>query len=791
MIQNFFERLCRKITANKTEIKFQHFHAIIILIIIPLIMYGDILFGNHGLILSLEGTDTFHHFIYWRDFGFHQLKQGIFPLWNMHLFSGAPYFAGFQSALLYPINWIYLFLPLDIAINTSIVLHVFLIGLFMYLWTSNRGLHPLACILSSLLIMFSSPNIMHIYAGHLIDLSTMAWSPLLFLIIDKIFSKPNLKICLLGIFVVTMQILGGNPQYFYYTALTVAIYSALCLFKTQRRFLPVLSIVCIYTGAIALSAIQILTAFHAASESVRSGGVSFVFASMFSFPPENLITLFAPQFFGDMETISYWGRCYLFTMTLFIGIGGFSLAIYGIVYGKLEIRRYSLSMVLILLVLALGVHTPLFQWLYQWLPGFNYFRGTSKFIFPLTIFLIMLAGIGLDHLIKNKYQNIINTVILFMIGILLLGLSFLISSSIDGTITLGVWKNMLNFISATRESYLLNSLYTNPQFIYKSSILSSKALMNAALICLFLSVLFFFTKHHKVFIYLIALFTIAEILTFAGYFRPAFDILPRMKNELTKFIQEHPGDHRILNIENPNSAMSIGAKDIWGYDPGVPLRYAQFMNFTQGLNPDNATQYLNFKKHHRLFSMIRCRYIFVPKKDKVLVTEITDPMHRIHLISHWQVINRRDDIFKEMEKQTFDPRQTVILETSPNIKPIQNDNIGECTIENSSTNYLTIKGKLEQPALLLITDSYSKGWQVKPLTGSSQQSYIVMPANYTLMAIPLSAGEHHLRLEYKPISFVVGKWISLSALIIYLMLIIIAVRNSAILQNCVAIHFRK
>jgi uncharacterized membrane protein YfhO len=136
-----------------------------------------------------------------------------------------------------------------------------------------------------------------------------------------------------------------------------------------------------------------------------------------------------------------------------------------------------------------------------------------------------------------------------------------------------------------------------------------------------------------------------------------------------------------------------------------------------------------------------------------------------------------------MERPTFDPRQTVILETSPGIESIPIGIIGECKIEKSSTNYLTIKGKLEQPALLLITDSYSKGWQVKALTGSSQKTYHVMPADYTLMAIPLSAGEHHFRLEYKPKAFVIGKWISLSALIVYLLFVLIAVRQSIILKK--------
>ena len=35
------------------------------------------------------------------------------------------------------------------------------------------------------------------------------------------------------------------------------------------------------------------------------------------------------------------------------------------------------------------------------------------------------------------------------------------------------------------------------------------------------------------------------------------------------------------------------------------------------------------------------------------------------------------------------------------------------------------------------------------------------------MAVPLAAGHHRLRLEYRPAAFTVGKWISLAACLLY------------------------
>jgi hypothetical protein len=313
----------------------------------------------------------------------------------------------------------------------------------------------------------------------------------------------------------------------------------------------------------------------------------------------------------------------------------------------------------------------------------------------------------------------------------------------------------------------------------------------SALICLLLSLLFLAVKYHQVFTYFIVTVAVAEVFIFAHASKQVFDIRTFMKSEIETFLQKHPGDYRILNFVNHNSAMSIKANDVWGYDPGVLLRYAQFFHFTQGANPNQAEEPIVVHKVHHLFKMIRLRYIFIKEKDKIGFIDTKDSMDHINLIYDWQVIDNRNDIFNEMEKSTFNPRKKVILETFPGIIPGKTKHVEVCKIEDMSTDYLTIRGKLTKPAILLITDTFSKGWKAMPLPDSIQQVYHIMPANYTLMAIPLSAGEHHLRLEYKPTAFVVGKWISLFAIIIYLILILIAVQKSTILKNYITIFLNK
>lgn len=288
------------------------------ILIVTLLLFGDALFTSRDKVLSAIGTDLSSQFVYWRHFGFSQLRHGNLALWNPHVFSGAPFLGGFQSALLYPPNYLYLVLPLVKAINIGIALHVFLAGLFMYLWTAHRGLRPLACFTSAVLFMLGAPHFLHIYPGHLPNLCAMAWAPLLFLAIDGIFAKRTLDWCLLGIFAVAMLVLAGHPQYAYYTAIAVAIYCALRVVSAQQRLKIVVLLAAVLIGSVALTSAQLFTGLEATRESIRSGKLPFEYAAMFSFPPENLLTLLAPGFFGDMRSQTYWGRCYLWETSLFL-----------------------------------------------------------------------------------------------------------------------------------------------------------------------------------------------------------------------------------------------------------------------------------------------------------------------------------------------------------------------------------------------------------------------------------------------------------------------------------------
>ena len=744
------------------------FLTILILLGITGAMFGDVLISSKQTILSSPGSDIEWEFMHSRKFGFDALRQGHLALWNPGIYCGTPFLGGFQSALLYPLNVIFLVLPLPLAINAGIALHVFLLGLFMVLWTSARGLHPLACLVSSVLMMFCGAHFLHIYDGHLSNLCTMAWAPLVFWAIDHLFKDRPFGGCLLGVFAVAMQILAGHPQYVFYTAIAATIYFGLCLIREQERKKSLLKIALflgMYLGATALAAVQLLPGLQAAGESARSGGVSYAFASMFSLPPVNLVTLLAPDFFGDYIHFPYWGRQYLWESCVFVGITGFLLALHAAMAVAGARRRFCVSMVLILGVLAMGSNTGLFPFLRAWLPGFDRFRGSSKFLFQASIFLTMLAGMGLDEMLNSEKIPRKTLFAACSLGVLLYAFAF--GLHYDATTNgLGLWPQFMGAISATQELYFSPRAYTDPDFIGPAGAYAANSLMNAGTLCLFFSILLLLRKFSNKAVLAIALLAMTEIFLFARHSRATFDLnsqrypaVPRHEGAMAK-------DYRILYRELPNRTMSDEQQNIGGFDPSLSRRYAEFLAFTQGMDVDKADQYTPLSRSHRLFAMLRCHYVFNRQAAGLQSEEIPDVMPRLQLMDNYVVLPSRDQIFARMEDPKFDPRHTVILESEPVPKPIFAEAKGTATVVDSSTDHLTIEANLPQPAILLITDAYSKGWRARS-EENDQQRYDVLPANYVLRAIPLAKGHHRLRVEYIPWEFQAGKWISLAFLLFY------------------------
>src|SRR5574341_1356018 len=376
-----------------------HGAAIVFLLSVNALYFLPVLAQGNGVVLSAPGTDTWSQFFYWRHFAYEHLAKGELPLWNPYVFSGTPFLAGIQSALFYPVNWLFLFLPTAFAINLSIGLHCFLASVFTCAYARYIGVAWTGSILAGVSFAYGAPLFLRILPGHLAPLSTMIWLPLLFFGVEAFSNTGKIKFMLLTGAVVSVQLCAGYPQYLFYSVLTVSIYSLgrvlakreITIYSLMRGYGVFLA-----TGLL-LAAVQWLPTAEFTRHSYREN-LSYEWVARFSLPPENLVTLLIPDFFGNALNLPYWGENYLWEMSVYIGIVPLALAIVALGFDRRKAVWAFAVVAAAALVLALGKHTPLLEILYTFIPGFDRFRGLSKFAFVFSFAMALLAGFGLSRL---------------------------------------------------------------------------------------------------------------------------------------------------------------------------------------------------------------------------------------------------------------------------------------------------------------------------------------------------------------------------------------------------------
>ncbi len=754
------------------------------LLVITAALFGDVFWAGGSIVVS-NGQDLYRENAYWREFAFRELRHGNLPLWNPHIFCGAPFLAGWESALLYPLNWLFLVLPLPTAINVSVALHIYILGLGMFFWIWRRGGSPVAAKFGAVMVMCGSAVFLHLRAGHLPHLCEMAWAPWLLLAIDELLQKPSLGWVLAGAGAAAMEILAGHPQYIFYSAVSTGLYALLQLVRAQAKWKTLKAILAVGLLAAAVTAAQWLPALEAVRETTRSRPLPFSFAGSYSLPVENLLTAIAPWFFGNNMGLPYWGRWYCWEASLFVGVIGLAMALYGLCNGDRRQRSVAGTMALVLVLLALGPATPLLKLFYWIVPGFDRFRCPARFTFYASLFIALLAAMGVDHLLRVKTAGRKAGWVGLAAAALLAGTAFAVQGS--GTETNGAWAQRVLTLSRDGQSET-RDLAGAPGFAQKAAGFASHGLLVAAILTAVWSAGMLLRRAGRFSVYVLVCAGLVELVWFAHDCRGTFNLKAILPTAEERAVAAQADGSRVFNIPaRSNAGMLGGWDDIWGYDSFMPGRYTEFIAFTQGRNPDDAVDDLQVTHWHPLFSLLRCRFVIVPTATGDEARQVPGALSRLVLLRDFKVLPGRDGIFAAMADPGFDPSQTVILESPPGIVPVapphgRTASPGEVKLLGSGTDELTIEAQLDEPAILLITDGYGAGWHVIPGTGDRQHQAEVMPADYIFRAVPLQAGHHLFRLVYDPAGWAAGKWISLASLVLFLGLAVrwMAVRGRSV-----------
>ena len=327
----------------------------------------------------------------WRLLAIEQIKTGQWPLWNPYILGGMPLLGNLQTAIVYPLNFLFFLLPELDAWTIYIILQPLLGALFTFFFLRTLSCSRRAALFSGLAYGFCLIMMNHLEFG--IDGHTALWLPLGLGAINKIQQRSKWRWGLVLSVAVLMTLLGGYPPPAIYNLIVIGVY---WLYKirpifSRKSLIFILALI----FAFLISTPQILPAFELAKKVVREQTQFGVLSNEpYFFPFENLIMIVAPDFFGHPATNNFFSHIY-YSDNPSVGIVGFLFVCFSLIW---LFRKKEISFWLLVAIVPtlLMLETPLGKAL-RYAPFSAFSLVTPmRMIWVVSFALAVLAGLGLE-----------------------------------------------------------------------------------------------------------------------------------------------------------------------------------------------------------------------------------------------------------------------------------------------------------------------------------------------------------------------------------------------------------
>jgi hypothetical protein len=757
------------------------------IVALPLILYAPFLLGSkvlHWGVYQLQ-------FYPWRQLAVEQLRAGQWPLWNPYLGAGTPLAANLQTAAFYPPNVLFLLMPVERAFGWALALHVALAGLFAYCLGRTLGLSRFGALVSGLVYGTGGYIVARWVFPSMV--CAAAWLPLMLALTERLIHHTSrrsqrgirvwiLDAALLGL-AIALQLLAGHAQTSYYSGLIVAAFAIVRIVQTATRTshrtwhwarsMGIMTLAALW--GIALAAIQLLPTAELTAHSQRAGTLSdLTFAYELSFWPWRLISLLAPDFFGNPARNEYWAYGTYWEEAAYIGILPLMLAVAALAgwwqkrrdkkTGPLALVPFFALLGLLSLLLALGNHTPLYPILFRYLPGFGFFQAPARLMIGYALGMALLAGIGASTLrLTPRARTVLRLVTIVGLGVAIggalarLALPDIRASFGESMIRLGVtlalaagllllrgrrlrgkrWEALaILLITADLLAFGWGLAPGTDDSVYHDPVAAAEFLQTQPPGRLFVT---------------------------EPYAQEIYDHYV----SLSAFGSTEPGhlqDLRESLMPNLNSKHRLPG--VGNYDPLTVGAYRDLYELLQG-DPDAPP---SLEEIRPLLDLFGARYLITT--DELDLPLLYDAGSRIYankdalpaawVVHRGRVIEDEQARLDALRDPAFDPRAEVLLSRGPDPIPAPDT----ATVESESPSVLRegpdrviVKVDMAQPGYLVLADIYYPGW-----TGTANEEPVeILSANHAFRAVVLAEGENTVVFEYAPASFRFGAWITLGA----------------------------
>ncbi len=390
----------RILQITRAAIRNEYFQVAILLCVLICLFFGRNLLSGESIFLEIKiDPSSFYGFYPWGKFSREVIHSGYIPLWNPYIGLGYPFLANFQSAIFYPLKILIYLLPFMAGLDTFLMARLFIAGFFTYLFCRSIQLGKTGSILAAVSFMFCGQFMRYL---NMILLNVEICIPILLWAINNIIDRRKVYALVLGCGALCLSIIGGHPESTFYTLLFAGGWVIFKLFFNSKTGINERLKVCCYLlgGALILgsllSAISVIPFLQYLG---RSLVYRLVILGTHHLNIKYSISLLLPWFYGN----SFNSLIDTFALIPYLGIIPITLALFTLIKIKSS-NRYGVFFAgssIFLMGLVYGF--PGFN-LIDFLPIFNRLPNFTRCPVPAACFSIaIMAGIGLDYLIKKQY----------------------------------------------------------------------------------------------------------------------------------------------------------------------------------------------------------------------------------------------------------------------------------------------------------------------------------------------------------------------------------------------------
>jgi hypothetical protein len=378
------------------------FLASLLLIALGVIFFADVLFTSKNF--YYRDILNFHYPLH--KILIDSYAAGKLPLWNPFVYLGQPMLANPNYLAFYPSNLLHLLVPFNYAFKLHFLLHPILGGLGTYFLLRRLDLKPFSAFAGAVTYQFSGAVLAFLNLYNLVPATALIpWIGWAFQ--GALQGHRVRRILLLG-FLLGLLVLVFEPILLQCGALLMLALALLFLSDKkdwrQQIKIPAFVVLWAVLFAAGLAAIQVVPTLELLPLSARGSGLQQSMAMGWSMHPMDLLNAVIPNFYGYFFTLgsaTSWGENYHefrepYLVSFFVGSVTLLLAALAFLSSRKRLRNILFGFSAITLILALGKFGVLYTFLFQYLPLFNLGRYPSKYFLVTTLFISMLAALGLE-----------------------------------------------------------------------------------------------------------------------------------------------------------------------------------------------------------------------------------------------------------------------------------------------------------------------------------------------------------------------------------------------------------